>query len=276
MGKCLVTKLSGVVDNNELLKIEEFQIDITGNSEIWVGLPSNVSVDARIVGEGYFTDEKYAANNGDKKQITNQIDESSYNYGYSKVYVTGTNCKLLIGGKYKLTQLRANGECNINIMEQLSFCKNISEYLTENAHEYNIVDIFNTFPLLKIASLKFKGDISKLKSSSVQQIWNNGKYDDLYGDISKAPETLCYVKNGSFDWNSTRNASAFIIGLLDCVVKNIDAMLINQANCTAKEGVSSYLKVISVSGENRTNASNAAIATLQSKGYTVSVPAATE
>lgn len=276
MGKCLVTKLSGVVDNNELLKIEEFQIDITGNSEIWVGLPSNVSVDARIVGEGYFTDEKYAANNGDKKQITNQLDESSYNYGYSKVYVTGTNCKLLIGGKYKLTQLRANEECGINIMEQLSFCKNISEYLSETAHEYNIVDIFNTFPLLKIASLNFKGDISKLKSSSVQQIWNNGKYDDLYGDISNAPETLYYVKKGNFDWSSTRNASAYIIGLYQCVVKNIDAMLINQANCTAKEGIASYLKTISVSGKNRTNASNDAIATLQSKGYTVSVPAATK
>nr|DAH17185.1 MAG TPA: hypothetical protein [Bacteriophage sp.] len=276
MGKCLVTKLSGVVDNNELLKIEEFQIDITGNSEIWVGLPSNVSVDARIVGKGYFTDEKYAANNGDKKQIANQVDSNSYDYGYSKVYVTGTNCKLLIGGKYKLTQLRTNGECGINIMEQLSFCKNISEYLTESAHEYNIVDIFNTFPLLKIASLKFNGDISKLKSSSIQQIWSNSKRDDLYGDISKAPETLYYVKNGSFDWNSTRSASAFIIGLTHCIVKNIDAMLINQANCTAKEDVVSYLKLINVSGENRTNASNDAIATLQSKGYTVSVPAATE
>lgn len=276
MGKCLVTKLNGIVNNNELLKIEEFQIEISGNSEIWVGLPIGVSVDARIIGEGYFTDEKYAANNGDKKQITNIIDENSYNYGFSKVYVTGTNCKLLIGGKYKLTQLRANGDCSINIMEYLSFCKNISEYLTESAHEYNIVDIFNTFPLLKIASLKFNGVISKLKSSSVQQIWNNGKRDDLYGDISKAPETLYYVKNGSFDWNSTRSASAFIIGLMDCIVKNIDAMLINQANCSAKEGVVSYLKLINVSGENRTNASNDAIATLQSKGYTVSVPAATE
>ena len=66
---------------------------------------------------------------------------------------------------------------------------------------------------------------------------------------------------------------SFIISLPYAKMGNyIDAMLINQAKCQAS---TSSNKTISVNGT-RTSASDAAIQTLQSKGYTVSVPAVTE
>lgn len=57
---------------------------------------------------------------------------------------------------------------------------------------------------------------------------------------------------------------------------DVDKMLINQAICQiGSRGGSSWYKVISVTGT-RTSASDSAISTLQEKGFTVTVPTATD
>ena len=100
---------------------------------------------------------------------------------------------------------------------------------------------------------------------------------NLTGDISKLPNSFRYLfieqSNGSnLTWVS-RNSSAKIIALhLTVNLDNIDKMLQDQAECQIgyKDSDGINYKSITVKG-NRTSASDAAVATLQQKGYTVSI-----
>ena len=96
---------------------------------------------------------------------------------------------------------------------------------------------------------------------------------NITGDISvlaNSLSTLTASKSCHFTW-SYRNPSANIISLLpftgNMVLDNVDKMLQDQAQCVVPSDVT---KTISVTGT-RTSASDAAVATLQSKGYTVSI-----
>ena len=97
-------------------------------------------------------------------------------------------------------------------------------------------------------------------------------YSKLTGDLAILPdvcnEVATYFDKGSvFTW-STRPSSAYIIALGGAPLpSNVDKMLQDQAQC--KVGTPTK-KVISVIGT-RTSASDAAVATLQQKGYTVSI-----
>lgn len=115
------------------------------------------------------------------------------------------------------------------------------------------------------------GDIASLKSLSklVQFIC----YGTLSGDLAKMPDatySLFCSSTSRFTW-SNRPTTAYILSINGSpYIENLDAMLINQANCKNLEtSVESFKKII-VSGT-RTSASDAALATLQQKGYTISV-----
>ena len=79
-------------------------------------------------------------------------------------------------------------------------------------------------------------------------------------------------KGSAFTW-STRPTSAKILSIAGPVsLSNIDKMLQDQAQCQVgvPQGYPSWYNIISVSG-NRTSASDAAVQTLQNKGYTVTI-----
>ena len=97
----------------------------------------------------------------------------------------------------------------------------------------------------------------------------------LSGDLAKLPDS-CYFANfqddkGSvFSWSS-RNTSAYVLGMFgNHNISNIDKMLQDNAQCVAKSGLSALQKTIMCAG-NRTSASDDAVATLQQKGYTISI-----
>ena len=78
--------------------------------------------------------------------------------------------------------------------------------------------------------------------------------------------------NSTFTWG-TRPSSAKILAIDGrAKIENIDKMLQDQAQCVVgfSSGDNQAHKTISVTG-NRTSASDAAVQTLQSKGYTVSI-----
>ena len=69
MAKCLVTKLNGSVDNNELLRIGEMRIKVEsvesptiGIQGFDVGFTNPTTVE--IVGDGYFTNDNLTENKG--------------------------------------------------------------------------------------------------------------------------------------------------------------------------------------------------------------------
>ena len=96
------------------------------------------------------------------------------------------------------------------------------------------------------------------------------------GDLSKLPDSC---KSIAFGQNNTvlswtnRPSTAYILSITgDAKITDVDKMLQDQAQCQVGITESSlvYYKTISCVG-NRTSASDAAVATLQSKGYTVSI-----
>ena len=118
------------------------------------------------------------------------------------------------------------------------------------------------------ANLEKLNQLTKLDTIFMSEVSLNGDVATL------APSVRCLVLanyTGTITW-STRPTTSKIIALSGVAISNIDEMLTNQAKC--KVGFNSsdmpYFKTISVKGT-RTSASDAAVATLQQKGYTVSI-----
>lgn len=101
--------------------------------------------------------------------------------------------------------------------------------------------------------------------------------NSVYGDISKIGNEnfITMVDNNSkFSWKTERNSSYKILAIegIPNFGEDLDAMLINQAKCVVgfTSSDNSFKKAITARGT-KTSASDAAVATLQQKGYTVLV-----
>ena len=104
------------------------------------------------------------------------------------------------------------------------------------------------------------------------------KYSQLSGDLATLPASCIFISfqgdaGSTFTWG-TRSSSAKIVAIEGSRVSltNIDKMLQDQAQCQigfTSSDIVAY-KTISVAG-NRTSASDDAVATLQQKGYTISI-----
>lgn len=95
----------------------------------------------------------------------------------------------------------------------------------------------------------------------------------ISGDIATLPDTLSLllvddVTSKSCTWSSRKSSAKIISMPYYLLTDNIDKMLQDQAQCQAD--VTSSYKTIVAKGT-RTSASDAAVQTLQSKGYTVSI-----
>ena len=126
-----------------------------------------------------------------------------------------------------------------------------------------IPDILNT---------KVTGDISVYKNTKSNQLQFKGTR--VYGDLSVLPNNVLWVQGdsntGTFTWTGIKNRTN-ILALEKCKCNNIDAFLNDMATLEAKFiGEYIWYKTISLIGT-RTSASDAAVQTLQSKGYTVSI-----
>ena len=144
----------------------------------------------------------------------------------------------------------------------------------------DIAELKNLTALTSIALCNFTtpitGDIgslyglNSLKTLSVQS-------SQLSGDLANLPPNCIFVSlkkdaGSTLTWG-TRPSSAKIVAIEGkAKLENIDKMLQDQAQCQigyTSDG-EQYMKTISVVGT-RTSASDAAVQTLQGKGYTVSI-----
>lgn len=114
-----------------------------------------------------------------------------------------------------------------------------------------------------------KGNINSLKSNLLKQIFCG----NISGDLARVSDKLVFIScsGGSATWSS-RTASSMVFGIEGSPsIDNIDKMLQDFANCQVDSSVTdSWTKIISATGT-RTSASDAAVQTLQQKGYTVSI-----
>ena len=281
MGKCLITKLNGSVSNKELLRIGEMRMKIakvenhtaaTQGFTIIVNKP----VVLKIIGDGYFTDNTLAVNKG--KTIT-------LNVGSNGVWVSNDNVEIAILDKYSITALsslypnKTSAECGCNIYFNLSDLK-YSTALTYLSMPNSQVtgDIANLKNLTALTSLSLSntnvtGDIANLKNITRLDKELMLKGLNLTGNIGDLPNEVLFVTNkegkGNFTWTTSSRTN--ILAMENIACDNIDKLLQDMSKMNANfAGQQAYHKTISLIGT-RTSASDAAVQTLQSKGYTVSI-----
>ena len=308
MNRCLVTKLNGSVDNTSLLRIGEMRIGISkiDSPNHWTQgfrITVNKLTVLEIIGDGYFTDVNLTANNGKKITLNPNVSE--------KVYVSNGNFEVAILDKYALvgiydydtysegnstysqknksisdigffkysTALTSLGLSNTNLSGDIANLKNLTALTILKLSNTNISgDIANLKNLTALTNLELSnaqipltGEISALSTLSKCSTISLS-FSKLTGDLAILPDACCevalfYNKGSVFTW-STRPSSAYIISLGGAsLYSNVDKMLQDQAQCQVGPTAN---KTISATGT-RTSASDAAVQTLQSKGYTVSI-----
>ena len=147
-------------------------------------------------------------------------------------------------------------------------------------------DIANLKGLTALTSLSATyGDKITLKAADFSEMPNlrsinigrgGTPYTGKFGDAATLGPELIYLflgrNSATIEW-TVRPSTSKIIGIFGSPrLSNIDKMLQDQAQCVT--GITSstpeYMKTITATGT-RTSASDAAVQTLQSKGYTVSI-----
>ena len=304
MNKCLITKLNGFVNNPELLRLGEMRmktLKVSNPAEHaqGFGISVNKTVTLVIVSDGYFTDKTLTENKG---------KNATLNVGFNDIWVNGkSDVEIAILDKYSLTTISSYG-VNWNILKfsisDLKYSTALTSLILLNTQVSG--DIANLKGLTALTSLglsntQVSGDIANLKgltaltvldlsSTQVPLTGDIGqlsslsncldiklKNSKLTGDLAMLPSKCRFVsfqydKGSVFTW-STRPSSAKIIAIEgNANLTNIDKMLQDQAQCQVGFSPNSetWYKTISVAG-NRTSASDDAVATLQQKGYTISI-----
>lgn len=161
----------------------------------------------------------------------------------------------------------------------ISALSKLTKLVTVRMHETNVSG--DVRALSNLSKLQYciipncSGNISALSGLGVLKEFASVN-STIVGDLAKLPSS-CYsfdstkYKGNGFTWSSRTSSSNIISITGSPKVENIDKMLQDLAQCQAAiPDKSGTYNVISAIGT-RTSASDAAVQTLQSKGYTVSI-----
>ena len=315
MGKCLVTKLNGTVNNNDLLHIGECVIGVESSSA------NELLFQVDLNNTEYYCEQPHL------------LGEENVGAGVKRNIITWSDLKSSAAGlyrfhfldKYNIKGLLGRNAKGINEISQLNYLNNITQLglnlkssdvfdlnVLKQSTRLNLLNLSNkvtgdisslkgltALTNLSINSNKVTGDISSLKGLTALENFSGylsirGKAEELktlpnlksfscqnavnkgdFGDIATLPAGFIYLfigSNASISWTS-RPSTSKIIGIFGSPkISNIDKMLQDQAQCVTGITTSTpeYMKSITATGT-RTSASDAAVQTLQSKGYTVSI-----
>lgn len=156
-----------------------------------------------------------------------------------------------------LTTLTSLSLANTQVMGDIGYLKNLTALTS--------LSVFNT----KVPLTGNIGDLSTLTKCEDITL----QYSKLTGDLATLPASCQFIsfKNdagSSFTWGTRASSSKIVAIEGNASLTNIDKMLQDQAQCQAGSDPSN--RIISVTG-NRTSVSDAAVKTLQQKGYTISI-----
>lgn len=340
MGKCLVTKLNAVVDNDNILRLGEARIKIAVDktpSNQYLSISVSRDTDLEIIGDSYFTDSSLSVNLGKSKKVKPSD-------GMLKVYFNNAVAEIGIRNKYNIRDITFVGKSKSMDLASFAYTKSLNTVNSEYTGMYGDISVLKNLSISQIylSGNKIYGDIASLKNTTSLTRININDAKDVYGDLSnlsgltnltwlyfnhsgltgsidslkaltkltsvnlentnaqftgnieslsgmsalsnftcnnaaltgdlaKIPASCTLVNfanaSSTFTW-STRPAGAKILSIQGSAsISNLDAMLIDQSS---RDASTQSIKIISVKGT-RTSASDAAVATLQQKGYTVSI-----
>ena len=194
-------------------------------------------------------------------KIAGDISALKNNTAFTNIYLNDTNVSGDISTFSNNTALLALKLSNTNVSGDISALNNLTKLV-----------------LLELNKTSVYGDISAFRNCPLQEI-RIVDVGNLTGDFAKLPAKCYYIAFGKdasktvLNW-TRRDTSEYITAWSGYAkVTNVDDMLIGMAKCTAHPNVAAFptwMKTISIVGT-RTSASDSALATLQQKGYTVSV-----
>lgn len=311
MRKCLITKLSGVVQNEDRLKVGELEIILKGNSSSGKRIPSFSFTEATVIKAINGLISAGNVNNGNKAQELN-ISQIS---GNMSCFADG-EVKLRVENKYNLVALyeqdnNAFADLEIDLAD-LEFCKSLTRLniglnktvkgSLEDIKDLPITDIYlNPETPSDLANVKgwtltshtpegvslsnVYGDISNIHTSFASNIKitvSGAKGKSLYGDLGKLGDKIqIFVSHGdtnmseNFTWSSStvRPSSYSFIPLYRvrfATGTDVDNYLINAASCNFDDKHDKNIIIFCTNGT-RSSASNAALTTIKSNGYNVSL-----
>lgn len=306
MGNCLVTKLKGSVQNNYLPKLGELIIDVeNANGETIELSVSWDTINYRTAGDVSLkktnNDRTYAVTGTGKLFLSGKGNNKIVAWK-AKVFsfpnllcdFNKENASLNISNKGNNTPI---SKCksvmilaNTNIVGSFSEDSQMSildcESCTLNGDETLDLSalpssIMKTLTKFSFVNGKITGDISLLDSVHAPLLsgrpiymWGNKDKIRTWGDVSKLIKegevVMLTQSDKGYTW-SNRPSNYKILSISGSNFKtegDIDKMLVNQA--TLEAGSSYQYKVVNVIGT-RTSASDEAVATLQGKGFSISV-----
>lgn len=175
---CLITKLKGIVDDNSLLKLGEFRIELSDfSNQAYFDLQSDV--------EQTISSENGLINN---ESNTLRINASSPTFFIEN----GKNVKLSIPNKYALTTFNIPNIKNIKSSDgenELGIFKIIEKKLVKLSVQYSSVegDIsylanFTNLVNLNIGASLLKGDIASISNLKITSLWCHD-LSNLSGDF---------------------------------------------------------------------------------------------
>lgn len=300
MGKCLVTKLNGAIEDTSMLRIGEMRVHFSKVDSptkvtqqlVVVGTKEGV---LEIIGNGHFTDETLTQNLGKTAKVKTWQESVYVSEEVREVAILDKYSIKLFLSSYPAQDTYNNKDFDLS---SLKYSRNLTRLNFENSSVYGDISNLKDCPLdfLYLMNTNIEGDISSLAKmnlegfqisnikGNISALYNMSKLSgvifdkcELQGDLALLPKNMSSFlvnmdKGSAFTWsNRPSDAKILSIGYMTNnpvpYLSNVDKMLQDQANCEAASGGK---KTIAVTGT-RTSASDAAVQTLQSKGYTVSI-----
>lgn len=342
MVKCLVTKLQGIVNNSNLLKIGEMPIHVkssasTNAEEYKLSITTRKDTTIKIVGDGYFTDASQSTNKGKEQKILANTStdlyfsngdyeafiSDKYNIVYFSLAEVSKNNHISVNLDYfkfspDLNTLILNNSESFGNIESLNNKSKLTNLLLLNTNvrgnangldtsslsililqsdniEYDISNLKNTTKLTRVGFLNKtiqSGNISSLANNTgMKNIGNLGKglsgdisvlsnfkllsqkeirnySNNITGDIGKIPDNISYFLSEVYKkYTYSKGNRTTILSVSKVGLSNIDTFLNDMSSLSASDTI---YKTIYLFGT-RTSASDAAVTTLQQKGYTISI-----
>ena len=168
MAKCLVTKLNGSIDNNELLKIGEMRIKVESvesptKDTQGFGVSFTEPTTVEIVGDGYFTDNNLTENKG-KSMVVSSLQG----------VIVSQATTVAIRNKYKLLRLHVfipsgspYGKNKVLNIDDLKYSTSLNSLNLSNMQASGDIASLKSLTSLSILILRFtqvSGDIANLKN----------------------------------------------------------------------------------------------------------------
>lgn len=209
------------------------------------------------------------------------IDSLKYSKNLSNIYFSAAkNVSGNISSLKDLSSINYLVLAGTSVTGDVSYLKDLTKityillYDTFISGDLSNFKNMTNLKVLGITNTLISGDLSSLKNlSSLSGSLSFSAKQTATGDLAVVPNGILWVQvspsNPTLTWTSTSRTNILAMENVRC--NNIDKLLNDMSALEAKfMGEQTWYKTISLIGT-RTSASDAAIQTLQSKGYTVSI-----